>query len=150
MTINEHAAYIRGLYDAYDLGAQEKSGKVLGEMLTLLSDMADKIGALEDENKELRDYIEELDEDLGDVEELVYGIDDEDDGDEDDGDADDDETDDDSGYYEMECPNCGETVCFDDSLDPDELVCPACGQKIGDVDFCDGKCDSCEKDCRQD
>ena len=29
------------------------------------------------------------------------------------------------------CPSCGETVCFDDSVDAEELMCPACGATLG-------------------
>ena len=55
---------------------------------------------------------------------------------------------DDSTYYELDCPSCGETICFDDSLDPDSIVCPACGEKISDVELCDGECENCDsKDC---
>ena len=38
---------------------------------------------------------------------------------------------DDTDYYEIVCPSCGETVCFDESLDPENLTCPACGEKFG-------------------
>ena len=33
-------------------------------------------------------------------------------------------------YFECECPSCGETVCFDCTIDPEELTCPACGEKF--------------------
>ena len=33
--------------------------------------------------------------------------------------------------YEVTCPSCGETVCFDSELDPEHLVCPACQEKFG-------------------
>lgn len=144
MNISEKAAYLKGLADGLDLPNDTKEGKVIAEMLTLIGDMADKIEALDAETRELREYIEEVDEDLGAVEELIYGDDDS----EDDEDEDDDcEDEDDSGYYELVCPSCGENVCFDDSLDPDELVCPACGEKINDVELCDGNCSICEQKC---
>ena len=82
---------------------------------------------LEAECKELREYIEELDEDLGAVEEDLYLSDDED---ENDDDFDYDEDDIDDGFYSMECPSCGEKVCFDESVDPTDLACPACGEKL--------------------
>ena len=144
MNINEKAAYLQGLFDGSDL-ADTKEVKIIGEVLDLLSKMASKISELEAENAELREYIEEIDEDLGAVEEDLYFTDEdeEEDDEEDYFDGEDEE------YYELECPNCGETVCFDDSLDPDSLVCPACGEKVGDVEICDGECDSCDsKDCK--
>ena len=49
----------------------------------------------------------------------------------------------DEHMQEFECPSCGETVCFDSSLEPDDVVCPACGEKIGDVEICDGDCSAC-------
>ena len=146
MSINEKAAYLKGLYDGYELDSTSKECKLIGEMLKLMSDMADKISALEADNAELREYIEEIDEDLGAVEEEFYLTDEDEDDFEDD-----EEFDDDSEYYEIECPSCGELVCFDDSLDIQALVCPACGEKIDDVELCDGECDSCEnKVCEED
>lgn len=149
MNITEKAAYIKGLAEGLGVAKEGNEGKVIAEMLDLLSEMSEKLSFLEGENKELRDYIEELDEDLGAVEEDFYCGDDEDDDEYDDEDEEDDDEDEDDGdgYYEVVCPSCGETVCFDESLDPDELVCPACGEKIGGIELCDGECDACGKDC---
>ena len=147
MGITENAAYLKGLFDGYELDKNTKEGKIISGMLDLIADMADKIKALEADNRDLHEYVEELDQDLGAVEEDLY-FDDEDD-DYDDLNDDDDYDCDDTDYYEIECPSCGETVCFDDSLDPNSLVCPACGEKVGDVEICDGDCDSCDsKDCK--
>lgn len=147
MGISEKAAYINGLFDGYEIDKNTKEGKIISEMLVLLSDMADKINALEADNKELHEYVEELDHDLGEVEEELY-FDDEDDYDDYDDLNDDEEFElDDSEYYEIECPSCGEIVCFDDSLALDDISCPACGEKIGDIEICDGNCESCSEDC---
>ena len=35
-----------------------------------------------------------------------------------------------SAAIAMVCPACGETICFDGSIDPEELACPACGEKF--------------------
>lgn len=147
MTINENAAYLKGLFDGSDLNRDSKEVKIIGEMLELVSKMAEEITVLTAENAELREYIEEIDEDLGALEEVHFDVDGEDDYD-DLNDDEDYECDGDSEYYELQCPSCGEIICFDDSLDPDSIVCPACGEKVGDVELCDGDCDSCEsKDC---
>lgn len=149
MNINENAAYLQGLFDGSDLDQNSKEVKIIGGMLELISKMADEIIALTAENAELREYIEEIDEDLGSLEE-IHLFDDEDEYEDYDdlNDDEDYEADDDTEYYELECPSCGETICFDDSLDPDSIVCPACGEKISDVELCDGDCDSCDsKDC---
>ena len=39
--------------------------------------------------------------------------------------------DDGEDYYEIVCPSCGETVCFDESVNAESLVCPACGSPLG-------------------
>ena len=142
MTLNERAAYVQGLFEGYGIDSKEKEGRILSEMLTLISDMADKLSALEGECAELRDYIEELDEDLGYVEETVFVTDEEEEEDEEDL-----VSEEDDGFYEVECPSCGETVYFDDTLDTDSLVCPSCGEKVMDFETCseecDGDCDAC-------
>ena len=145
MGITEKAAYLAGLFDGFEIDKTTKEGKILSEMLTLMADMADKIAALEAENKELYEYVEELDHDLGAVEEELYF--DEDYDDYDDLNDDEDYEGEDCEYYEMECPSCGEVICFDDSLDMDEIACPACGEKITDIEICDGNCDACKEDC---
>ena len=154
MGISENAAYIKGLFDGYEIDKNTKEGKIISEMLILLADMADKINALEADNKELHEYVEELDHDLGEVEEELYFSDDYYDYDDDEDYEDYDDLNDDEDYdledgefYEIECPSCGEIVCFDDSLEVDELVCPACGEKIGGIEICDGNCAECEEDC---
>ena len=150
MGISENAAYIKGLFDGYEIDTNTKEGKIISKMLELLSDMADKINALEADNKDLHEYVEELDHDLGEVEEEVYFCDDYDDEEYDDyDDLNDDEDYDmeDGEFYEIKCPSCGELVCFDDSLEVEDLVCPACGEKIGDFEICDGNCAACDEDC---
>ena len=139
MGISENAAYLKGLFDGYEIDKNSKEGKIIGEMLTLIADMADKINALEADNKELHEYVEELDQDLGAVEEDLYF--DEGDLDEDYDDFDDE---DECEYFEMECPSCGEIVCFDESLAGQDITCPACGEKITDIEICDGNCDECD------
>jgi DNA-directed RNA polymerase subunit RPC12/RpoP len=132
MTIGEKVSYIKGLMDGLDIDKSTKEGKVLCALTDLLGDMAAEI-------QDLGEHVDEVDEDLAAVEDIVY------EGDDDDYDFDDEyctgncdncdgcDFDEDDGVYEFTCPNCKETVYFDDSIfedDDEELVCPACGTKI--------------------
>ena len=147
MNVNEKASYIKGLADGLDYNKNTAEGKLIAALIDFTSELADKIAELEDQVDTLNDYIEEIDEDLGEVEEYLMDDDDDEDDcddcdcydccdccdccdDDDDDDEDEDEDEDDEDFYEVVCPSCGETVYFDNSIDPDNLRCPACGEKF--------------------
>ncbi len=132
MKLCEKAAYLKGLAEGLNIGEETPHDKLISKLLDLVSEMAGTIELLEDRCDELTDYADELDADLGDVEEYLFSDED----DYDDCDCDDDEA------YEVACPACGEVICFDSSCDPEELICPACGEEFDAV--CDGECDCCE------
>jgi hypothetical protein len=140
MNLNENAAYLKGLFEGLPIDETTPEAKLLAGAVKIIGVMAEQIEALAAECKDLREYIEELDDDLGSVEEEVYGADFDDEDDDDD-----DEDDDEANFYEATCPSCGEVVCFDDTLDPESITCPACGDKFSCV--CDGDCDCCSSDC---
>ena len=142
MTILEKTAYIKGLCEGLDFDKKDSAeAKVIKALLDLCQDMAEEIDALGSDVEDLIDYCEELDEDLGDVEEIL--LEDEDEWDDecdcgcdcDDCDCDCDDCDCDcccdEDYFEIACPSCGETVCFDDSVNAEDLICPACGSELG-------------------
>ena len=52
MGITESAAYLKGLFDGYELDKTSKEGKIIAGLIDLVSDMADKINALEADNKD--------------------------------------------------------------------------------------------------
>ena len=152
MTLTEKAAYLKGLAD----GNKVDDALTL-KLLELVSDMADKIDALEAELETHYAYLDELDHDLGELEEEVYDLEDdfdecccEDDDYCDCEDCDDDcdtcdcdcDCDDDEVFYEVTCPACGEKVYFDETVDPDEITCPACNAKF-DCE-CEDDCDCCD------
>ena len=151
MGITEKAAYIKGLADGLELDTSTKEGKVLINLIDLVSEMSEKIDSLEKQNGELAAYIEEIDHDLGTLEEELFSIDEEDEGDDDYSDLneeyDEEDVDEDGeDYYEIECPSCGEKICFTEEVDIEELVCPVCGELVGDTEIigCDGDCESCD------
>ncbi|MBQ8409980.1 MAG: hypothetical protein IJY39_14055 [Clostridia bacterium] len=139
MTLLEKTAYIKGLCEGLGFDkADSAEAKVIKALLDLCQDMAEEIEGLQCDVEDLHDYCEELDEDLGDVEEVLVDEDDEDEWDDEwddeecDGDCDacdccgDCEFCDDEDYFEIQCPSCGEIVCIDSSMDTEDLICPAC------------------------
>ncbi|MBQ8382899.1 MAG: hypothetical protein IJX47_06840 [Clostridia bacterium] len=138
MTISEKVAYLKGLMEGLSIPTDTPEGKVLNAMADILSDMALTVEDLEKETGRLGDYVEELDEDLGDVEEYLF-TEDEDDSDEeaeeedadDFFDEDDEDEESDEDIYALECPSCGETIYLDESLlDETDILCPACHEPI--------------------
>ena len=111
MTLSEKVAYLKGLAEGMKVDGKSDEGRLLTEIIGVLEDVADSVTALEDECDRLNDYVEEIDEDLGDAEEYLYGDDeddeyeDDDDYDEDDDfDLDDEDEDYDDDVIEVECP----------------------------------------------
>ena len=129
MKLGEKSAYLQGLAQGLNLDQTKPEGKLIGELLTLVSDMSGAIEALEQECVRLQDYIEEIEADLGDGEELLFDEDmDMDDEFDEDCDCDGCCGCDDTEQRMLMCANCGETICYDETLDPQTLICPACGQ----------------------
>ena len=130
MKITEKAAYIKGLADGLNLNKETAEGKLIAALIDLAGEVAEAQEKMQEDIDYLSDYVDELDEDLGAVEEEVYGdcCDDDcdcccDEDDEDDEDIDD--------GFEITCSSCGETIVFDGTVDDDgELVCPNCKEKI--------------------
>ncbi len=136
MKLSENAAYLKGLAEGLGVGNETPTDKLIVKLLDLVSEMAETIEDLQAQCDDLNEYADELDADLGDVEDYLFSDDEED--------YDEDET------YEVTCPACGEVICFDDSVDPEALICPACGEEFDtaccDCEDCDEiDCSACEK-----
>ncbi len=143
MNISEKVAYIKGLVEG-----KNNDDKVVAAILDVLADIANAIGGIKEDQEYLENYIEEIDEDLGALEEDYYEIDDYD-CDEDDCDCCDCDCDDE--IIEVECPACGADVYLDEETDPDHVVCPACGAEFTCVcDCCDEDDDECDCGCHHD
>lgn len=142
MAMIEKATYIQGLCDGLDLDASSKEGKVILALVDLVTELCTEIDDMQGKMGLLEDYCDELDEDLGTVEEVLLDLDDEDYEDDDfgcDGDCescgfdcdfDDDDEDEDDEFFSIVCPACGDIINFDSTLDPENLLCPNCGERI--------------------
>lgn len=116
MNITEKVAYIKGLLDGLKLDESKPETKVINAIVDALNDIALTVSDNEQRIENLEGYCDELDDDLGVLEDEVYG------------DADD--YDDDDGTICVECPNCGEQVYLDETMDLDKIKCPACGEEF--------------------
>ena len=72
MTTKEYSSYIKGLIEGTNLNLTTPEGKIISALAELADQMAGEIETLRDELDVCNQYIEEVDEDLGAVEELIY------------------------------------------------------------------------------
>ena len=129
MEITEKVAYLKGLMEGMKLDTESNEGKILSAMADILEDISLELEDLWDSQTELEDGLDVVSDDLEDVEDVVFGEDEEDD------DLDDeyeyDDLDEDEDCYATTCPTCEETIYFDESvLEDGEVICPNCGEKL--------------------
>ena len=143
MTVTEKVAYLKGLVEGLDFDDDKKETKVINAVLDVLEDLALAVSDLDDEMVVVTEQLDAVDEDLADLEEVFYEELDDCDCDCDDCDC---GCDCDEDMYEVECPNCGELIYFDEEIILDgKADCPACGEVLEfEVDECD--CDCCADD----
>lgn len=138
MTITERTAYLKGLLEGLQPDENKPESKLLAAIIETLDDIANDLTDVANDVAQLNDYAEELDEDLADVESVVYDDEEDelydDDDFECDGDCENCDEDCDDGFYEVTCPHCGETVCFDETCNPRDLICPACQERFDCLD----------------
>ena len=133
MELNKKAAYLQGLVDGLGIDDTTKEGKIIKAMSALLGEMAEAIESVDEDLSRAYDQINDLSDELEDLEADLY----EDEDDEDDSDAEEETDEDDDAnddgiasepFYEVACPNCGETVYVsEDDLDAGEANCAHCG-----------------------
>ena len=118
MEITEKVAYLKGLAEGLGLDKEGKEGKIIAAMIDILDDIALELEDLGDGLEEVCDGLDAVSEDLEEVEDIVYDEFDEDE-------------DEEEECYATTCPNCEETVFFDeDVLNDGEVLCPNCGEKL--------------------
>lgn len=135
MSITEKVAYLKGLAEGMDLDTEKKEGKLLAAIIDVLEDIALELADIEDAQEELGEGLDAVSDDLEDVEDLLYGEEEED------GEYKLDDLGEDEDCYATTCPTCEETIYFDESvLEEGEVVCPNCGEKLEfDLESLDGE-----------
>jgi len=140
METSESLGYLKGLIDGLDLDANKKETKVIKAIVDVLENLATDVDDMTEGLELVGEQIDAVDEDLADLEEFVY----------DDDDCDCDCCDDECEEYEVECPNCGETITVDeDTVMQGKFECPNCGEMLEfEVEYDDDcDCDDCD-DCK--
>ena len=111
MEITEKVAYLKGLAEGMELDTEKKEGKLIAAIIDILDDIALELEDMRDYTDELGDGLDAVSDDLEDVEDVVFG--------------------EDEDCYATTCPTCEETIYFDESiLEDGEVICPNCGEKL--------------------
>ncbi|MCL5057969.1 MAG: AraC family transcriptional regulator [Actinobacteria bacterium] len=118
--LKSRVAYLQGLSAGMNIESDSKEGRILNGIIEVLDEFAQSLKEMEAAQDQLEDYLESIDEDLFHLEEGIYN------------EAEDSGEDED--YLEVDCPRCGEVVCFDsDILEDDdtvEVTCPNCDEVV--------------------
>lgn len=135
--LRRQVARLASLSARYDLAESGREGKVLNEVIQVLREMALEVDEVAQNQREIEDYVEDIDNDLLFLEEAVSDTDDEDDDWETDVDLNALESEEGDGetYIELACPRCDQPSYFAEHLfseDPVELSCPHCGYVVFD------------------
>ena len=133
--ISEKVAYLQGLAEGLKINGETPEGKLLTEIINVLGNISDEIEAIDDAQDELYDKVFEL-------EDAVYG-------EEDDDECYCDEDWDEDEEFSIKCPTCNEEffISYEDLESDEDIACPYCNQEI-ELDLgCDCDCDCCDGDC---
>jgi hypothetical protein len=135
MLIKERVSYLKGLADGMQISDATNEGKLLRAIIEVLDDIATEVDCLQEEQDQMYEQIEDIDEDLAELESIVF---------------EDYEDDDDDCIGEMKCPHCNEkfTVFLDMLEDDNSIECPICHNEI-ELDW-DCSCEECSDDYDED
>lgn len=130
--LKKKVAYLQGLAEGLNIEKNSKEGKLFTAMMEVLDQIAEAISDLAEDQADMEEYLEAIDQDLGDLEKDYYG----DDGCECDecDEYEEDSEDECEDYIEVECPKCHDIVRFEASiLDDDDIIevtCPNCDEVV--------------------
>ena len=136
--MGEKVAYLKGLAEGLGVTAETDKGKLMLAMIDTLEAFAEQAEETEEALPELQEVVDELDSDVGDLEEVLLSEAEDEEDDDEEEDEDDDEEE--EGLIEYECPHCGTVIFFDEeAFDMEqEHLCPNCNRKVFEEDENDG------------
>jgi len=116
--ISGKVSYLQGLSEGLSIKENTPQGKIITGILKVLEDIAEEIDHINEQLAVYKDYVESIDQDLGDLEDMLgYNDDEEED------------------CIELVCHNCGEKIrvdsyLWDDEEDEIQYICPKCNEVI--------------------
>ena len=114
MTVTEKLAYLKGLASGLELDANDKTVKLLNAIIDTLDEMAEAMSELELDVVDVCDQVDAVDEDLAEVEDYLFENDEEDDED----------------LYEINCPECDESMIVSIDMLDGTIECSNCGAEL--------------------
>lgn len=132
--LTDRVSFLKGLAEGMQLNKDKSENKLLTEIIDVLSDMAKEMAKLQEAQDELNEYVESIDDDLADMEDALFG--EEEDCNCDDCDdhcsCEEDDEDEDDEIISYACPHCGHEMEFKASdVDFDEeTLCPSCKKPV--------------------
>ncbi|MDR0918214.1 MAG: hypothetical protein LBM93_03040 [Oscillospiraceae bacterium] len=143
MELGKKMSYVMGLIDGLEIDRQTKEGKVLIELSEILKAVVEEIETLNTKVDDITELAEDIDYDLGELEEVVFGLTEDDDchccGDEDEEISNDFlerllKDDDDNirdVSYEIECPKCKKEILLSkEQIEKGSINCPKCAELL--------------------
>ena len=133
MTLSEKVAYLKGVAEGLKFDPDKSAeGKLISIMMDILEHVALNAEENDDSIQALADQLDDVSDSLALVEDYVYSDEFTEDDDDDEDDAEEAlEALEEDGFFELECPNCSDTLVVDKSvLDSGSITCPGCGQEF--------------------
>ena len=115
MTVTEKVAYLKGLASGLELDANDKTVKLLNAIIDTLDEMAEAMSELELDVVDVCDQVDAVDEDLAEVEDYLF---------------DDCDEDEDEDLYEINCPECDESMIVSIDMIDGTIECSNCGAEL--------------------
>ena len=128
--LTDRISFLKGMAAGMKLNMDKDANKLMLEMLTVMGEMAEEMAAMTEAHNDLNEYVESIDDDLADLEETLFGDEEDVESVVDDEGSENDEDEDDLISYA--CPHCGHEIEFHASdVDFDEdYLCPECQKLI--------------------
>ncbi len=115
MTVTEKVAYLKGLASGLELDANDKTVKLLNAIIDTLDEMAEAMSELELDVVDVCDQVDAVDEDLAEVEDYLFEAE---------------EDDEDDDLYEINCPECDESMIVSIDMLDGTIECTNCGAEL--------------------
>jgi phage FluMu protein Com len=111
--MSEKVSYLQGLTEGLNISEGSPHGKIISGMLNVMNEMADELSVMQHDFTEIKEYIENIDDDLFELEETVL---------------------EEEEFTQIKCRNCGDKLLIEnDILDDDdhiEVICPRCNEVV--------------------